>query len=412
MTPAQTLDQAVFAKSGPRFRCLDNEDIDLIIDSERSEGHAFLAPSGSPQWGPGGCPASARMQAAYPEDVESEKAREGTAAHFYVSEALLGREHPAGTVAPNGVPINAEMISCGTDYLRDIRDTMKSAPDVVLRVEQRVTMTRMISPGNWGTPDAYVVDYWNRRVHLWDYKYGHRYVDAFRCWQLIDYLIGIVETENIPDIETWTFTQTIAQPRNYHPDGPLRCAPDITGAQLVTLAEELRVAAEAALGPTSPFKTGDHCRDCTARHACPALQKVAMSCVDMSFCAQPVDLTANAQSVELAIIRAAIKRMGARAEGLEASLLGCIRSGANVPFHKAEYSFGREKWKDDTNAQDVFAVGDMFGVDLRKKQEPITPAQAKKAGVDASVIDTYAHKPRGALTLVEITEHSIAKRFS
>lgn len=375
--------------------------------------HAFLAPSGSPQWGPGGCPASARMQEAYPEDTDSEKAREGTAAHHYVSEILHGRECPVGTVAPNGVPVNAEMIACGADYLRDIRDTMGAAgAGSVLRVESRVTMSKMISSQNWGTPDAYLVDWYNRVVHLWDFKYGHRYVDAFRCWQLIDYLVGIVETENIAEFETWRFTQTIAQPRNYHPDGPLRCAPDITGGQLRALAAELREAADAALDPEGPYKTGDQCRDCTARHACPALQKVAMSCVDMSFAAQPVDLPPDAQSVELVIIRAAIKRMGARAEGLEAAVLGHVRSGKAVPFHKAEYSFGREKWKDDTVVDDVFAIGDMYGVDLRKKREPITPAQAKKAGVDASVIDTYAHKPRGALALVEVSDHSIAKRFS
>jgi hypothetical protein len=353
------------------------------------------------------------MQAAYPEDEESEKAREGTAAHHYVSETLHGRACPVGTVAPNGVPINAEMIECGHDYLMDIRDTMKAAhPGSVLRIESRVTMFRMISPQNWGTPDAYLVDWGNRVIHLWDYKYGHRYVDAFRCWQLIDYLIGVVETENIVELETWRFTQTIAQPRNYHPDGPLRCAPEITGVQLVTLAGELRAAAEAALEPDSPFNTGGHCRDCTARHACPALQHVAMSCVDMSFAAPPVDMPPNAQSVELAILRAAIKRMGARAEGLEASLLGHIRGGKSVPFHKAEYSFGREKWKDDANVDEIFAIGDMFDVDLRKPRVPITPAQAKKAGVDASVIDTYAHKPRGALALVEVSDHSIAKRFS
>lgn len=378
-----------------------------------TDSHAFLAPSSAFQWGPGGCPASPRMQAQFPEDEESEKAREGTAAHFYVSEALLDRQHPVGTIAPNGVPINAEMISCGQDYLRDIQDTFAAAhTGSVVRVENRVTMSKMIHSKCWGTPDCYVVDWGNRVIHLWDYKYGHRYVDVFRCWQLIAYLIGIVETENLASLDGWKFTMTICQPRNYHPEGPMRVAPDLDGAKLVSHAIDLRVAANEAMLPDSPLKTGEHCRDCTARHACPALERVAMGCVDMSLVAPPVDLPVNAQSVELVILRAAMKRMGARAEGLEASLLGALRSGARAIHHGVEYSFGRERYKDDIDIAEVFAIADMYGVDARKKVEALTPNQLRKAGVDATVIEPYVHKPRGALTLVEVTKHSIEKRFS
>lgn len=49
--------------------------------------HALLAPSSAHIWAAeGGCRASVRMQQQYPQPEDSDEAREGTAAHHYVSE--------------------------------------------------------------------------------------------------------------------------------------------------------------------------------------------------------------------------------------------------------------------------------------------------------------------------------------
>ena len=82
--------------------------------------HAFLAPSSAGIWGPGGCPASPTVEAQYPEQEDSEKAREGTAAHWVASERLGGRSVAVGELAPNGVVVDQDMID-GTDaYVADI----------------------------------------------------------------------------------------------------------------------------------------------------------------------------------------------------------------------------------------------------------------------------------------------------
>lgn len=375
--------------------------------------HAFLAPSGAPQWGPGGCPASPKMQERYPRDEETPEAREGTAGHFYVSEALYGRPPAPGTLAPNGHPVTAEMIECGADYLRDIRDTLKAAtPGTQVMVESTVSMGGAVHPLNWGTPDAFMVDRPAKRVHLWDYKYGHRYVDAFENWQCLDYLAGVMEADLIDESEwpQWSFTITVAQPRNYHPDGPLR-EWFFTGDKLVDYVARLKIAAQLATAESPALATGEQCRDCTARHVCPALQRVAMSMVDMSFTAQPVELPRDALGLELAIIRDAVKRLGARATGLEEQALSMLRTGP-VPGWRAEHSKGREKWKDDTDIAELVTLGAMYDVDLAKPLAAITPNQARKAGIDADVIKAYAHTPSGGLALVRSDGTDAAKRFS
>lgn len=353
------------------------------------------------------------MEAVYPEDEESIAAREGTAAHHYLSETLSGREPAAGTPAPNGVIIDREMVEAAADIIRDILDTLKTATSgSLLAIEKRVFAVASIHAQNWGTPDCYILDRVKRKLHLWDYKYGHRYVDAFRNWQLVNYLIAILESEKVPpsDWHLWNCTATIGQPRNYHPDGPMR-EWFLPGAELITLTEELRVAAHAAVAPNAPLRTGDHCRDCNARHACPALERVSMSLVDLSMTAQPINLPPPALGLELRLIREAMKRLGARATGLEEQALAQFRAGIDIPHWRAEYSKGREKWRDDAPVPELVALGAMYDVDILKPPTPITPTQARKAGVDTEVIKAYSTTPRGAMALVPFDQSDIARRF-
>jgi hypothetical protein len=376
-------------------------------------GHARLAPSSAPIWGPDGCPASVTLQERYPENEETPKAREGTAAHHYATETLGGRAVAVGQLAPNGHPVDRDMVDCAVDFVRDVHDTLKSWGNGKLMIESRVFAHNTVHPLNDGTPDAYLIERMRKLLHVWDYKYGHRYVDAYMNWQMIDYAIAALETEGVPREEwgQWTITLTIAQPRNYHPDGPLR-EWHLNGAALSELADKLRVAAFAALDPNAPYKTGPHCRDCTGRHACPALERVAMREVDMSMTGQPVDLPPAALGLELRIIRDAMKRLGARAEGLEEHALAMARAGTDVPHWRAEYSKGRERWNDTTGPAELTALGEIYDVNLLQPPKGITPTQARKAGLDHDLIKTFSITPRGPMALVPFDDADVAKRFS
>lgn len=383
--------------------------------------HALLPPSGAHIWAPEkGCRASVRMQQKYPGPDDTPEAREGTAAHFYVTESLSGRDVALGAVAPNGHPINAEMVDCAQGLLMDVRDTM-AAPHMqqpVLYVETRFTMAQSVHPDNWGTPDVVLIDLPAKVVHIWDYKYGHRFVDAVGNWQLLDYAVGVMEGMGVrADVpyhdplswDRWRITLNIAQPRNYHAVGPIR-EWGLSGASLRTdYLPRLRTSAYEALDPTSGFQTGEHCRDCSARHACPALQQAGALAMDVAMHAQPVELPPHAVGLELRQIDDALKRLEARKTGLEEQALGLIRSGTRVPFFSAEHASGRETWT--VPAPQVFALGDLYGVNLRKSAEPITPAQARKAGVDDAAMKAMAAKPMGALKLTRVDDDAAKLAF-
>lgn len=383
--------------------------------------HAALAPSSAHIWAAeGGCRGSVALQQQYPQDEESDEAREGTAAHHYVSELLNGRDVPLGSVAPNGVPITAEMVDCAQEILVDIRDTMLTWPGSELYIEQRFHMPR-VHADNWGTPDAVVIDRANRAFHIWDYKFGHRFVDACGNLQLLDYALGVAEFLGLdPDVpydhpqafRGWRISLSIAQPRNYSQVGPMR-EWYISGEGLRDRLAQFRKAAFEAMSPGAAFTTGEHCRDCSGRHACPALQRAAALAMDVSLRSQPVNLTPHALGLELRHIDDAIKRLEARKTGLDEQALGMIRGGTSVPFYTTEYASGREKFV--VPAAEVFALGDLFGANFRKEPEAITPGQArtalKKLGIDGEVISSYADKPRGALRLTRVNDDAAKLAF-
>lgn len=383
--------------------------------------HAPLAPSSAHIWAPeSGCRGSVALQQQYPDPEDSDEAREGTAAHWYVSELLNGRDVLPGAVAPNGVPINAEMVDCAQALLVDVRDTFRTWPGAELYVEQRFFMPR-VHPENWGTPDVVLIDRASRAFHVWDYKYGHRFVDACGNWQLIDYALGVAEFLGLdPDVaydhpqsfRGWRISLTVAQPRNYSQIGPMR-EWYISGEGLRDRLAGMRSAAYEAMAPGAPYTTGEHCRDCSGRHVCPALQRAAALAMDVSLQAQPVNLPPHAVGLELRYIDDAIARLEARRTGLEAQALGMIRGGTLVPFYSTEYASGREKFT--VPVAEVFALGDMLGAEFRKEPEAITPNQArtalKKLGIDGEVISSYAEKPRGALRLVRVNDDAAKLAF-
>lgn len=384
--------------------------------------HAALAPSSAHLWAPpAGCRGSVALQAAYPGPDDTPEAREGTAAHYYVAELLSGRDVPAGATAPNGVPIDAEMVDCAQEFLIDIRDTLKAAsPGSILRVEQRV-YAPSVHEANWGTPDAYLIDHANKALHVWDYKYGHRFVDARGNWQMLNYAIAIFDSEGLSPVvggdpaaatalwAGWRITLTIGQPRNYDPIGQIREWHTTGEALRDVYLPTFRQSAYEAMQPGAGYQTGEHCRDCSGRHACPALKEAGAIAMDVALQASPLVLSPHALGLELRQIDDAIKRLEARQSGLEEYALGTIRSGTPVPFFSAQHSTGRERW--EVPAHEVFALGDMLGANLRKEAEPITPAQARKAGIDGSVIAAYARKPMGALKLVRVDDDAAKLAF-
>lgn len=362
------------------------------------------------------CAGSFVLQLLYPEDAESPKAREGTAAHFYATEAVLGRVHPVGTITPNGHPIDAEMVEGGNAFVEDIIGCQTALASVTMPgppwsfgVEQKLTMHERVHPDCEGTPDAFLLDLSMRALYVWDFKYGHGYVDPYRNEQLLEYCAGVFEAYELTDedVAPLSVSIRIVQPRNYDEAGPVRRW-DTTGAEVLRELDRLRAAEHAAKQPNAPTQTGAHCRYCTALTACRTAQEVGMLGVDLSGSSLPRDLPPAAAGLFLRKLTAASKRLEALRDALSEQVAAEVRKGAPDTGHAIEPSPGREYW--DVDLPTLLATGDAMGCDLRKPVEAITPAQARKAGLDASVTTVYA-KRKTAMKLVERNDDRAARIF-
>lgn len=346
--------------------------------------HAMLAPSSAARWVQ--CAGSVIMSACYPQE-ESDTSREGTLAHAVASALLMGQPVPPDATE--------EMLDGAETYVDAIRATIPNGLPLV--VESRVDCTS-VHPDNWGTPDTYAIDYDKRRLYVFDYKFGHRHVEVFENWQLIDYAIGVREVARKarPDVTFDDVVLVVIQPRSYHRDGPVRSW-TLNKDDALPYQRRLRDAANAAMQPDAVTTTGDECRDCPARHACPALQSAAYAAVEFSGVNIPFDMLPGALGRELSVMQSAADLLKARISGLENEVLGTIKRGVIVPGWMTEQGSGREKWARPID--EILALGEMMGVSV-SKPSAITPKQAIKAGIPAAVVAGYTETPVGSVSLV------------
>jgi hypothetical protein len=122
-----------------------------------------------------------------------------------------------------------------------------------------------------------------------------------------------------------------------------------------------------------------------------------MELLEVTGVPMPVELSAEAMGVQLSIIKRALKQLEYLESGFEEQIAGKIRSGNSVPGWTLRDGKGRLGWSKSTD--EIIAMGDMFGVDLRKS-DTITPTQAKKLGLDEAVVAAYSERPNTGLKLV------------
>ena len=371
-------------------------------------GHSVIAPSAAHIWGaPSGCRGYVAMAAAYAEDGDSEPAREGTATHEIVAAMIAahsraGIDYPTadlvvGRPASNGVIFDADMYDAADLYAKDVVNVMYSSGVMTPGVEQRVTAAA-IHELSAGTPDCFIYDAHRRTLYIWDLKYGFGVVDVFENWQLINYYAGIKQTLGINGIDDQSLTVKfrIVQPRAFHRDGPIR-EWLTTGAALRPLVNQLHHGAHEALAPNAATRSGAHCRYCPARTHCTAAIEAGVSLYEAAGLPLPVEMSPTAVAAQYTITVRAAAHLKSMAAGLEEQIKSMIRRGVNVPGYLAQTGYGRERWA--APAADVIKLGDMLNIDLRTG-DAVTPAQAKKLGVQPDVIAAYSERPASGVSIV------------
>lgn len=371
--------------------------------------HAYLPPSGAATWVR--CAAAPGMWAMYPErGADKGAAEEGTAAHWVFAEMFLGRTVVLDQVAPNGVVVTEEMTEGAGQFVEIVQTATPAG--VKIHVEQRVEIPA-VHAANWGTPDVWFYDPVRRVIHVFDYKFGHGFVDVFENWQLIDYAAGIIDAvglDGLAEQHTRVF-MTIVQPRCYHRDGPVRTW-SVMASDLRPHVNKLRSAAERVMSRNPAATPNDGCKFCSGRHACEALQRTAYEAAELSLASLPDEMTPAARALELRTLRRALARLEARVSGLDDSVHDDLARGEPVPFFGLEQSVGRLAWT--VPAAQVEILGRMLSVDLTKPGV-LTPSQAKeklrKSGFDPAILASYADNPRGAMKLVPVDSKTARKVF-
>jgi hypothetical protein len=349
--------------------------------------------SSAGRWQP--CPGSIKLSELYPvlpdDDSNEEERAEGIAAHWAGEELLRGELIAVGQIAKNGVPLTDEMIEGAELYAEVVGDEIG-------HIEQRLIATR-IHPENICIPDHFVYNPVERVIRVHEYKFGHGFVEVFENWQLIDNVAAIMDSLNINghDDQHIDVEMTVVQPRSYHRDGPVRTW-RVRASELRGYHNKLRASAEATMHLDAPVTVGNQCKNCPARHVCPALQRAALSAIDESERSTPLELTPEALGLELRMVQRAQKMLSARSSGLEAAVLATFRKGVIVPGYRAEQGKGRKAWTKP--ASDVISMAKMLGVDVAKPPEAMTPAQAIKAGMPVEVVEAIAKAPTGEMKAV------------
>lgn len=360
--------------------------------------HARLMPSAAARWGI--CALSASLEAAYPETEISPWALEGTAAHWVVECYLKGSPPALDSQAPNGVAVTQEMVEGALLVVQTIEATLGPNWRQMLVIERRVQIPRIHPSLCWGTPDYYawaLLPDGRRVLFLFDYKFGHGIVEVIENRQLIAYTSGLFS--EVPDLDdqNTVVVMAIIQPRAYHREGPVRWW-KIKGSDIRADVNILHMQAEKATSPNPPaLPDPDACKNCKGRHACEALQRAAYLAADKAQQATAIDLSPLALGIELRLLTRAQKLLEARVSGLEAQATAEIKRGKLVPYWMMESTPGRLGWnKPDA---EVLMLGTIYGVDIARPPEPVTPTQAIKAGLPAELVGAYASRPIGAAKL-------------
>lgn len=365
--------------------------------------HSFLPPSGAAAWSR--CSLWPTMNKLFPQ-LDTSESIEGTAAHWVLTEELHGRQILEGSKTPDGVIVTGEMVE-GAELACDAVFA-RVKPSLVLHTEETVHIPE-IHAECFGTPDAWAFDVTRLHLDIFDYKFGHGYVDEYFNPQGLCYLLGILDLipkQCVWDVRNVVVSFTIIQPRCYVGASPVRTHTFRVG-EIDAHVARLQTSAHAAHDPKPTATTNEECDYCPGRHACTALQQAAYRAAEISNNRIPLELTPAAASLELRMLERAQEQLNARVEGLREQTFANLSAGKSVPHHGLAAGRGKRVWT--KTPDEIFTLGELFGKDLRKIT-PMTPTQAEKY-IDREVITAYIESIPGAQKLVPQNNENVRRVF-
>lgn len=243
--------------------------------------HAVLSASSSGRWL--SCTPSARLELEF-DNVESEAAREGTAAHA-LAEHKLKKALKMRSRRPNSEYDSDEMEECTDGYVAYVMELVAQArqkcSDPIVLIEQRLDFSDWV-PDGFGTGDCVLVA--DGTLHIVDLKYGMGVlVDAEENPQMKLYALGALRLfDALYDIREVSLT--IYQPRRENISNWTT-----TVEELKTWAEDvLRERARMAFNGEGEYVPGSWCTFCRAAIKCRARAEEKLKLAQKEFSLPPL----------------------------------------------------------------------------------------------------------------------------
>lgn len=354
--------------------------------------HAVLGASSCDRWW--NCPGSVRLSEAIPNGPSSSYAQAGTAFHGLMEWCLKGSRAPQDFEGfPVALPdiagevrIDAEMVHAAEEIIAALKPLMILGDGDTVYIEQRFSLEALKPPGPmFGTADLVIYHRKARALRVVDFKYGAGVaVEALNNPQLRYYALGaLLALQAKGPVKIDTVEMTIAQPRAWHPDGPIRTAV-MMADDLLEWSVYLIAKATDTMRGGAPLKPGDWCRWCPAQGVCPALAERALSAAMVEF----DDLDAVTPPTPEGLTVEQLVRVLDHASEIKdwlnavaAYATNLLERGGAVPGYKLVAKRpGPRKWRDEAAA--VKAVPIWAEIDPAEMFQPAklkTPAQLEKA---------------------------------
>lgn len=332
-------------------------------------------------------------------DQAGDEAALGTAAHELAALCLTSDseawEHTGKVINAAGKdwPVDDNMVGAVTVYLDHCRSLLAKYPTAKFFVEKSIQHPKHKKV--YGTTDyGFVVP--KTMIGIVDYKHGEGVNVEPTSGQLKYYaklLLTIIPKEFLADdVKNMPVILWIVQPRQPHPDGPIRKYETTVGELAKWFNDDLLPAIARTEDPKAELSIGDWCRFCSARSHCPALKRETL---EFNLELNPVYLT----GAEFGALLMKLDAIAAYGKKIRPMALDRARGGEDIAHHKLVRQRANRVWKE--GAEDALAEkfgDDAFDVKLK------TPPNIEKMDGGQYFIARYAYTPDNGLTLVPIND--------
>lgn len=329
--------------------------------------------------------------------------KEGDAADWVVQQVFSGQITANELIerkAPNGVHITAEMVEHLEEYLKAITCN----PDTILKAITYIEYENSHTVGAVqinGRADLVKYDPARRHLDIGDLKYGWGIVEPENNWTLLSHVFGFM-VQN-PDAIIETATLTIYQPRPRHYFGPVRSW-SINGQNINQLYSEM---VKILTNLTDRLQTSEHCYKCPALATCPAARKAQLNAIESSEKAYVETVDNETLSFVLDHFDRAVDMLTQSKKAYEEMALFRIKNGQIIKNYSTETGLSNSNWVEHATPE---VLQMLTGKDLTKKKL-VTPAEAKRQGVNEDIVASLTERNNTGVKLVRIDADAKARKL-